>query len=107
MSMARAEGLDSANSQFFIMLQPNLGLDGNYTAIGRVISGMEYVDAIEKGEPPANPSKIIRATMEADGPALLVPDAAAATTGTADAVNAVAGDASLAKPDGKKAKKKK
>jgi cyclophilin family peptidyl-prolyl cis-trans isomerase len=108
MSMARAEGLDTANSQFFIMLQPNLGLDGNYTAVGRVLSGMEYVDAIEKGEPPANPSKIIHASMEADGPALIAPAAAAAApTGTADAVNAVADDASLAKADGKATKKEK
>jgi cyclophilin family peptidyl-prolyl cis-trans isomerase len=107
MSMARAEGLDTANSQFFIMLQPNLSLDGNYTAIGRVLSGMEYVDAIEKGEPPANPSKIIHASMEADGPALLVPvvPAAAAVGKTDDAVSAVAGDESLAHP--KAAKKKK
>ena len=52
MSMARAQSPDSANSQFFIMLMPNLSLDGNYTAVGRVISGMQYVDAIEKGEPP-------------------------------------------------------
>jgi cyclophilin family peptidyl-prolyl cis-trans isomerase len=108
MSMARAEGLDSANSQFFIMLQPNLSLDGNYSAIGRVLSGMEYVDAIEKGEPPANPSKIVHASFEADGPALLVPDAPTAAVGkTDDAVSAVAGDDSLAKPKAaKKAKKK-
>jgi cyclophilin family peptidyl-prolyl cis-trans isomerase len=66
LSLARAEGLDSANSQFFIMLQPNLNLDGNYTAIGRVIAGMEYVDALEKGEPPEKPSKIVRASIESD-----------------------------------------
>ena len=82
MSMARAEGLDSANSQFFIMLQPNLSLDGNYTAIGRVMSGMEFVDAIEKGEPPANPSKIVHASIESDdqgaAPAAFVPPPPAA-----------------------------
>ena len=66
MSLARAESPDSANSQFFIMLQPNLSLDGNYTAIGRVISGMDYVDAIAKGEPPATPSKIVHASIESD-----------------------------------------
>ena len=66
MALARAEGLDSANSQFFIMLQPNLALDGNYTAIGRVTAGMEYVDALAKGEPPADPSKIVRASIESD-----------------------------------------
>jgi cyclophilin family peptidyl-prolyl cis-trans isomerase len=100
MSMARAEGLDSANSQFYIMLQPNLNLDGNYTVVGRVLSGMEYVDAIEKGEPPANPSKIVRASMEADGPALLTP--APSIGKTDDAVNAVAGDEGLAHPKKKK-----
>jgi len=66
MSMARAQSPDSANSQFFIMLQPNFQLDGNYTAVGRVISGMNYVDAIERGEPPAHPSKIIHAAIESD-----------------------------------------
>ncbi|WP_443027873.1 peptidylprolyl isomerase [Sphingomonas sp. SRS2] len=82
MALARAEGLDSANSQFFIMLQPNLSLDGNYTAIGRVTSGIEYVDALAKGEPPENPSKIIRATIESDDqgipPAAFVPPPPAA-----------------------------
>ncbi|WP_221792671.1 peptidylprolyl isomerase [Aquisediminimonas sediminicola] len=63
MSMARAESPDSANSQFFIMLAPNFRLDGKYSALGRVISGMQFVDAIAKGEPPANPSKIVRAWM--------------------------------------------
>lgn len=66
MALARAQGPDTANSQFFIMLQPNLGLDGNYTAIGRVIAGMQYVDALEKGEPPLNPSKIVRMSIESD-----------------------------------------
>jgi len=77
MSMARAQDPNSANSQFFIMLQPNLTLDGNYTPIGRVFSGMQYVDAIEKGEPPANPSKIVHASIESDNlgqtPAAFVP----------------------------------
>jgi cyclophilin family peptidyl-prolyl cis-trans isomerase len=66
MSMARAQDPNSANSQFFIMLQPNLTLDNNYTPIGRVILGMQFVDAIEKGEPPANPSKIVHASIESD-----------------------------------------
>jgi cyclophilin family peptidyl-prolyl cis-trans isomerase len=65
-SMARAASEDSANSQFFIMLMPNFALDGRYTAFGRVISGMAAVDAIEKGEPPMNPTKIVRALIEAD-----------------------------------------
>ncbi|AEI37315.1 MAG: peptidylprolyl isomerase [Zymomonas mobilis subsp. pomaceae] len=65
-SMARAQERDSANSQFFIVYQPNFSLDGEYTAIGRVVSGMEYVDAVEKGEPPAHPSLIIRASIGSD-----------------------------------------
>ncbi|PTQ12298.1 peptidylprolyl isomerase [Sphingomonas oleivorans] len=77
LSMARAQEQDSANSQFFIMLSPNLGLDGNYTAVGRVISGMAYVDLIEKGEPPANPSKIVHASMGAPGPVAAAPAAGA------------------------------
>lgn len=67
-SMARANEKDSANSQFFIVFMPTLRLDNNYTAIGRVVSGMSFVDAIERGEPPANPAKIMRAWIEADGP---------------------------------------
>lgn len=73
-SMARAEGNDTANSQFFIVLMPSLRLDNRYTAFGRVIDGMGAVDAIEKGEPPINPTKIVRAYIQADGPnASIVP----------------------------------
>ncbi|HEU0134763.1 MAG TPA: peptidylprolyl isomerase, partial [Allosphingosinicella sp.] len=46
---------NSANSQFYIMLGTRLSLDGHYTVFGRVIGGMNFVDALEKGEPPANP----------------------------------------------------
>lgn len=66
-AMARAESADSANSQFYIMLMPLLRLDNHYTVIGRVISGMQYVDAINRGEPPADPSRIVRAWIQADG----------------------------------------
>ncbi|HYZ48741.1 MAG TPA: peptidylprolyl isomerase [Sphingomonas sp.] len=80
-SMARADAEDSANSQFYIMLMPTLRLDGHYTVVGRVISGMQYVDAIEKGEPPANPSRIVRAWIQSDGEnAPLVPAPAPAAT---------------------------
>ena len=73
-SMARATEPNSANSQFFIVFMPTLRLDKNYTAIGRVVSGMNFADAVERGEPPANPSKIIHAWIEADGPnAMKVP----------------------------------
>jgi len=67
-SMARATEPDSANSQFFIVFMPTLRLDKNYTAIGRVTQGMQYVDAIPRGEPPAAPAKIVHAWIEADGP---------------------------------------
>jgi peptidylprolyl isomerase len=65
-AMARAQSENSANSQFYIVLQPVLKLDRSYTVWGRVVSGMQYVDAIEKGEPPANPSRIVKASIEAD-----------------------------------------
>jgi cyclophilin family peptidyl-prolyl cis-trans isomerase len=66
LSMARSEDRNSANSQFFIMLLPRLTLDRNYTAFGRVVSGMQYVDLIERGEPPANPTRIIQMSVMAD-----------------------------------------
>jgi peptidylprolyl isomerase len=81
MSMARTNEPDSANSQFFIVFQPTLRLDNKYTVLGRVVSGMAFVDAIERGEPPANPSRIVKAWIAADGPSaprvpLVVPPAA-------------------------------
>jgi peptidylprolyl isomerase len=60
---ARTEEPDTANSQFFIMFNPNPSLDGNYTVMGRVISGMEAVDKIMPGEPPAEPTKIVKASL--------------------------------------------
>ncbi len=79
LSMARADSNDSANSQFFICFLPAMKLDNKYTVLGRVISGMEFVDAIERGEPPANPSRIVRAFIQSDGPnAARVPLVAAA-----------------------------
>ncbi len=64
--MARANDPDSANSQFFICLGDADFLDGKYTLFGRVTEGMEFVDHIAKGEPPANPDKIIRMQVAAD-----------------------------------------
>jgi len=61
LGMARAEALDSANSQFFIMFAPRASLDQHYTIVGRVISGMDAVDKIAPGEPPAEPTKIVHA----------------------------------------------
>ena len=60
-SMARAQSPDSANSQFFICFDDARFLDGQYTVWGEVESGMEHVDALPKGEPPANPGKIEKA----------------------------------------------
>ena len=62
-SMARTEQPDSANSQFFIVFYPRFALDNRYTNFGRVISGMDVVDSIERGEPPANPTKIVQASL--------------------------------------------
>jgi len=72
-SAARAEKEDSANSQFFIVFDPKLSLDKKYTVFGRVISGMPYVDTITRGEPPANPSRIVHAYIAADNPPAYVP----------------------------------
>jgi peptidylprolyl isomerase len=58
-SMARANDPNSANSQFFICFDDATFLDGKYTVWGEVISGMEHVDALPKGEPPARPGKIV------------------------------------------------
>lgn len=74
-SMARAQDPNSANSQFFIVLSPTMRLDKNYTALGRVISGMQFVDKIEPGEPPAAPTRIVR--MWLDGPVAASSTAAA------------------------------
>jgi peptidylprolyl isomerase len=62
-SMARSSNPDSANSQFFICLDECGFLDGQYTVWGEVIEGMEYVDALPKGEPPRDPGKIVKATL--------------------------------------------
>jgi len=82
-AMARAGDTDSANSQFYICFAPSLKLDRNYTVWGRVTSGMEFVDAIEKGEPPANPSKIVQASIAADH---VAPPAAGVASGPAVSV---------------------
>ena len=84
-SMARADSLDSANSQFFIILLPTLRLDNRYTAFGRVLDGMQYVDALERGEPPANPGRILRAWIESDGPPAVMPAPPIATPAPAPA----------------------
>ncbi len=63
---ARSQNPNSANSQFFINFTDNHFLNGQYTVYGRVVSGMEHVDAITRGEPPANPDKMISVKVAAD-----------------------------------------
>ena len=63
---ARSQAPDSANSQFFSNFSDNHFLNGQYTVYGRVISGMEHVDAIAKGEPPADPDRMISMKVAAD-----------------------------------------
>ena len=60
---ARTDDPNSANSQFFVMFSPNVELWGKYTVFGRVISGMDAVDRIAVGEPPAEPTRIVRASL--------------------------------------------
>ncbi|AHB09846.1 peptidylprolyl isomerase [Zymomonas mobilis] len=65
-SMARTSYPHSANSQFFICFGDATFLDRQYSVWGEVIEGMEHIDALPKGEPPANPGKIIKARIVAD-----------------------------------------
>jgi peptidylprolyl isomerase len=63
---ARSMNPNSANSQFFINFKDNHFLNGQYTVYGRVISGMEHVDAIVRGEPPMNPDRMISVKVASD-----------------------------------------
>ncbi len=63
---ARSSNPNSANSQFFINFSDNHFLNGQYTVYGRVISGMEHVDKIQRGEPPASPDRMITVRVAAD-----------------------------------------
>jgi cyclophilin family peptidyl-prolyl cis-trans isomerase len=70
--MARAQSPDSANSQFFIMFAPAPQLDGQYTVVGNVESGMELVDNIKKGDSSMNgvvndPDRMVKVRIAADG----------------------------------------
>jgi peptidylprolyl isomerase len=64
--MARAQDPNSANCQFFIMFADAPHLNGQYTVIGEVVSGMENVDKLNRGEPVPNPDRILRASVQAD-----------------------------------------
>lgn len=63
---ARSANPDSANSQFFINFGDNAFLNGQYTVYGQVISGMKHVDALNRGEPPAEPDRMISVKVAAD-----------------------------------------
>jgi peptidylprolyl isomerase len=65
-SMARSQNPDSADSQFFICFEDSGFLDGQYTVWGEVVSGMDNVDQIKRGEPVKDPDKIVSAKVKAD-----------------------------------------
>ena len=65
-SMARAQSPDSGDSQFFICFDDASFLDHKYTVWGKVVEGMDNVDKITRGEPPANPDKIVSMRVAAD-----------------------------------------
>jgi peptidylprolyl isomerase len=64
--MARGNDPNSANSQFFIMYADGSFLNGKYTVVGEVVSGMDVVDKIKKGEPVVNPDRMVRVQVGAD-----------------------------------------
>jgi len=90
LSMAHAASDDSANSQFFITFYPRFSLDRHYTNFGRVIAGMDAIDAIHRGEPPADPTVVLQASIAADGkPQAMAPaPVVEQSTVTADMLNA-------------------
>ena len=68
LGMARGgHSVDSGNCQFFITLAEAPHLNGQYTVVGEVVSGMDNVDKIKKGEPVTDPDRIVRAFVQADG----------------------------------------
>src|SRR5215831_1254564 len=64
--MARTSDPNSANSQFFIMFADGSSLNNKYTVIGEVVSGMDVVDKIKRGEPVVDPDKMVRVQVGAD-----------------------------------------
>jgi len=64
--MARARHPDSGDSQFFICFRETSHLNGQYTVWGQVVEGMEHVDAVAPGQPPASPDRIVRMRVAAD-----------------------------------------
>ena len=65
-SMARTSDPNSGDSQWFICFAPSNFLDGKYTVWGKVVSGMEFVDKIKRGEPVRNPDKVVSIRVAAD-----------------------------------------
>jgi peptidylprolyl isomerase len=64
--MARTSNPHSANSQFFIMFDDGSFLNGQYTVVGEVVSGMDVVDKLKRGEPPSDPDRMVRVSVAAD-----------------------------------------
>ncbi len=62
----RGDSVDSANAQFFICFADASFLNGKYTVIGEVVSGMDVVDKLNRGEPPANPDKMVKVQVASD-----------------------------------------
>ena len=62
----RGDSVDTANSQFFIMFAEGASLNGKYTVIGEVVSGMDVVDKIKRGEPVADPDKMVKVQVASD-----------------------------------------
>jgi peptidylprolyl isomerase len=64
--MARSSNPNSANSQFFIMFEEGSFLNGQYTVVGEVVTGMDVVDKLKRGEPPSKPDRIVKVQVAAD-----------------------------------------
>jgi peptidylprolyl isomerase len=64
--MARSSDPNSANSQFFIMFADGSSLNGKYTVVGEVVSGMDVVDKIKRGEPVVDPDKMVKVQVASD-----------------------------------------
>jgi peptidylprolyl isomerase len=64
--MARTSDPNSANSQFFIMFADGPSLNGKYTVVGEVVSGMDVVDTLKRGEPVADPDKMVKVQVASD-----------------------------------------
>jgi len=62
----RGDSNDTANSQFFIMFAEGASLNGKYTVIGEVVSGMDVVDKIKRGEPVVDPDKMVKVQVASD-----------------------------------------